>query len=79
LSAPRWNLKIELPQSKKSAKDALFNMASKTLKLLNAPEVIDLKVYKYNVLHKLAQEIDKMSEEQAQEVIKQLKEDLSGW
>jgi hypothetical protein len=54
-------------------------MAAKTLKLLNAPEVIDLKVYKYNVLHKLAQEIDKMSEEQALEVIKQLKEDLSGW
>jgi hypothetical protein len=79
LSVHRWNLKIELPQHKQSAKDALFNMAAKTLKLLNAPEVIDLKVYKYNVLHKLAQEIDKMSEEQALEVIKQLKEDLSGW
>ena len=76
----RWNIKkIDVLEPKKSAKDALFNMATKTLKLLNAPETIDFKVYKYNVVHKLAEEINKLTEEQAAEIIKQLKKELEAW
>lgn len=79
MSVSRWNLKIELAQQKESAKDALFNMAIKTLKLLNAPETIDFKVYKYNVVHKLAQEIEKLTEEKATEILSELKKELQEW
>jgi len=75
----RWNLKIDVPIAKKSAKDALFDMATKTLKLLNAPETIDFKVYKYNIVHKLAEEINKLTEEKAQEILKELKKEAEKW
>jgi len=74
-----WNLKLEIPEPKKSAKDTLFQLATKTLKLLNAPETIDFKVYKYNVVHKLAEEINKLSEEKAEEVLSELKKELEQW
>jgi DNA phosphorothioation-dependent restriction protein DptG len=75
----RWNLRIPDFQPKKSAKDALFNMALKTLKLLNAPETIDLKIYKYDIKHKLAEEINKLTEEKAQEILSELKKELETW
>jgi hypothetical protein len=79
MSASPWNLKINVPVIRKSAKDALFQMATKTLKLLNAPETIDFKVYKYNVVHKLAQEIEKLTEEKAAEILSELKKELQDW
>jgi DNA phosphorothioation-dependent restriction protein DptG len=75
----RWNLSISLSSPKKSAKDALFDMATKTLKLLNAPAEIDLKIYKYNINHKLAEEINKLTEEKAEEVLAELKKELEKW
>lgn len=79
MSASSWNLKIQVPVIKKSAKDALFEMATKTLKLLNAPETIDFKVFKYNIVHKLAQEIEKLTEEKASEILTELKKELQEW
>lgn len=54
-------------------------MATKTLKLLNAPETIDFKVFKYNIVHKLAQEIEKLTEEKAAEILTELKKELQEW
>jgi len=54
-------------------------MVLKTLKLLNAPAEIDLKIYKYNITHKLAEEINKLSEEKAAEVLAELKKELENW
>lgn len=79
MSASRWNLKIEVPTAKKSAKDALFDIGQKVLKLINAPETIDFKVYKYNVVHKMAEEINKLSEATALEILAELKKELEQW
>lgn len=74
-----WNLRIEIPEAKKSAKDALFEIGKKVLKVVNAPETIDLKIYKYNIVHKMAEEIDKLTEETAQKILLELKKELEQW
>jgi hypothetical protein len=80
--AHRWHFdKIEVKtlEAKKSAKDALFEIGKRILKTANAPETIDLKLYKYNIIHKLAEEIDKLSEEKAAEILQALKKELETW
>lgn len=77
MSASPWNLKIEVSTVKKSAKEQLFQLAKRILKVVNAPETIDLKLYKYNIVHKLAEEIEKLSEEKAREILEELKKEVS--
>lgn len=75
-----WNLKIDINlQNKRSAKEALFSIATDMLHFVNAPETIDLKLYKYNIPHKLAEEINKLTEEKAAEILTQLKKELEKW
>jgi hypothetical protein len=47
--------------------------------MINAPETVDLKIYKYNVVHKMAEEINKLSEEKAQQILIELKKELEQW
>jgi hypothetical protein len=78
--ASPWNLKLDINvQKQRSAKDALFEIAQKILKVVNAPEYIDLKIYKYNIVHKLAEEINALTEEKAAEILAELKKELAKW
>lgn len=78
--ASPWNLKIDINlQNKRPAKDALFEIGQHILKVVNAPETIDLKIYKYNIIHKMAEEIEKLTEEKAAEILTELKKELEKW
>jgi actin-like ATPase involved in cell morphogenesis len=72
----RWNLKINVSETKKSAKDALFEIGKTILKAAGAPEQIDFKVYHYNIVNKLAEEVNKLTEEKAREILETLKKEL---
>jgi hypothetical protein len=75
----KWNLKLDIKEPKQSAKDKLFDLTTKMMKFVNAPETIDLKLYKYNIPHKLAEEICKLTEERACEILLELKKELDAW
>jgi hypothetical protein len=75
-----WNLKIDINlQNQRSAKDKLFELGKKVLEVVKAPQVIDLKIYKYNVVHKLAEEINKLTEQQAADILTELKKEIEKW
>jgi hypothetical protein len=76
-----FSLKIDLGtlQTKASAKDALFEIGKRLLKVVGAPEEIDLKLYKYNIIHKMAEEINKLTEEKAAEILTEMKKELEKW
>jgi hypothetical protein len=74
LSASPWAFKLDLP--KKTAKEKLFELGQKLLKVLGAPEQIDFKVYKYNIINKLAEEVNKLTEERAEEILQTLKKEI---
>jgi hypothetical protein len=75
----RWNLKLEIKEPKQSAKDFLFKLTTHMLKYVNAPEEIDLKLYKYNIPHKIAEGINALTEEKATEYLLELKKELDAW
>lgn len=79
MSASPWNLKIAVPVIKKSAKDALFLIGKKVLKTVNAKEEHNFGIYKYNIVHKMAEEIEKLTEETAQTVLADIKKELQEW
>lgn len=80
MSLPNKLFTLDLPDlNKKSAKAELFEIGKLILKTVGAPEQIDLKLFKYNIVNKLGEEIGKLSEEKAAEILATLKERLTKW
>lgn len=68
---------FEIPETKKSAKTILFNIGCHTLKVCGAPQQISLFGFNYDIVNKLREEVNKLSEEKAEEALKAIRRELN--
>jgi hypothetical protein len=73
-----FDLKLDF-QPKKSAKPCLIELGNKVLDVIQAPEELDLVVYKYNIRHKLQEEVNKLDEATARKAIEEIKKVMDAW
>jgi len=70
----KWHLNpISVSTPKKTVKQVLMEIAISVLNATNAPKEIDLVIYKYNIINKLQEEINKLDEETAEKVLTEIR------
>jgi hypothetical protein len=69
---------FSIPQPKKTAKQALFNIGKAALLTCHPRETISFLGIDYNIVNKLGEEIGKLDEQTARKAIEKIKGELAG-
>ena len=68
---------FSISEPKKSAKTILFNIGVKTLYACGAPKQISFLGFSYDIVNKLREEVNKLSEEKANEALEAIRRELN--
>ena len=71
-----YDFSFKLEQPKKTAKQALFNIGVKTLRVCGAPQQISFLGFNYDIVNKLREEINKLDEATAQKALDEIRGEL---